>query len=119
MLLNAKLLIKNELPDWFDYPKEFLRIVNQNLFDFEPWLILSGARLHTRFHGLKNNYPNRNLIPFARRIDNDDIACWEDNTYSVVVIHDFSSPGYEDSAKYSMFWDWFRAAIEDMIEFDV
>jgi len=48
-----QLLTKSELPEWFNYRQEFLRIVDQDLLDFDPWIILKGERLHTRFHGMK------------------------------------------------------------------
>lgn len=36
------------------------------------------------------------VIPFARRDDNDDIACFEvGKGKSVQIIHDFASEGFE------------------------
>ena len=64
-------------------------------------------------------YPQRILIPFARRGDNDDVACFELNKgEEVQIIHDFASIGYEQRKTYKTFWDWFRDAIEEMIQFD-
>lgn len=40
-----QLLTKTEIPEWFSYPREFLRIVEQNLLNFDPWIILEGERL--------------------------------------------------------------------------
>jgi hypothetical protein len=34
------------------------------------------------------------------------------------VIHDFAEEGWEAEAEYASFWDWFRAAVEDMIAFE-
>ena len=114
-----QLLAKPELPEWFDYPQEFLRIVDQNLLDFDPWIILQGERLRTRFQGMKERFPSRELVPFARREDNDDVACWEKgNSERVVIIHDFSSSGYEQKESFSSFWNWFRNIIEEMIEYE-
>lgn len=43
------------------------------------------------------SHPNRCLIPFAKRDDNDDIACFElGKGESVIIIHDFASHGFED-----------------------
>jgi hypothetical protein len=48
------------------------------------------------------------------------VACWElaagDGT--VVVVHDFASPGWEKRDHFSSFYDWLRQAIQDLIEFD-
>ena len=50
--------------------------------------------------------------------DNDDIACFEIGfNNEVKIIHDFASAGYEQKKKYQTFWDWFKDAIEEMIEY--
>jgi hypothetical protein len=69
--------------------------------------------------GLTERYPTRKLIPFARRQDNDDIACWQVGANEeVFIIHDFASPGWEQHGQFASFYDWFRRAVEDLIEFD-
>lgn len=56
------------------------------------------------------------VIPFARRDDNDDIACFEvGKGKSVQIIHDFASEGFEQRKEQGCFWDWFRDAIDKMI----
>ncbi len=113
------LLSDEELPGWFNYPEEFLRIIEQGLLDFDPWIVLQGDRLRTRFQGIQERFPGRDLVPFARREDNDDVACWEKgNPQGVVIIHDFSSSGYEQRESFDSFWDWFRNIIEEMIEYE-
>ena len=108
-----------ELPEWFEYPKSFKRVVRLELVDLEPWFIMNGARVEERIEGLKTRYPMRDLVPFARRGDNDDIACWERGKgETVVLIHDYTTPGYEEIGAFPNFWDWFRSAAEEMIEFD-
>lgn len=108
-----------ELPEWFEYPKPFKRVVRLELVDLEPWFFMNGARVAERMKGLKTRYPTRDLVPFARRGDNDDIACWErDKGETVILIHDFTTAGYEDRGTYPTFWDWFRSVVEEMIEFD-
>lgn len=110
------LLNKEQLPEGFEYPDEFLKIVNLQLVDLEPWSIMEGDYLFKRYQGLKERYPEKKLIPFCRRLDNDDIACWDmDKGDSVIIIHDFSSNGWEERGAFPTFWNWFRAAIEDMI----
>lgn len=112
-----KLLSENELPEGFIYPSDFLRIVQQGLVDFDPWIILQDKQLRTRYIGINQRFPNKSLVPFARREDNDDVACWQPNDIdSVYVIHDFSTLGYEKKIKLS-FWDWLRQALEDTINY--
>ena len=108
-----------ELPSWFHYPDEFLRAARQCLVDLTPWHLMEREAVLTRIKGLRDRYPERELVPFARRQDNDDVACWErDREPVVVVVHDFSSPGSETRAEYADFWAWFRVAVEDMASFD-
>lgn len=114
-----KLLTDNELPAWFTYPDSFKRIFGQGLLDFDPWIIMEGERLRIRYEGVKRRYPSRELIPFSRREDNDDIACWEKNKeYKVVIIHDYAREGYENVREFDNFWDWLRSALETTIEYD-
>jgi hypothetical protein len=114
----ADLLSIDDLPPHFEYPPEFIRVVELGLTNLEPWWIIQGQLLRDRFQGLQERYPDRELIPFAVRQDNDDVACWDLKQGNVVVVHDFASPGWERRAEFPGFYDWLRQAIEDLIEFD-
>ncbi|MBE7464607.1 MAG: hypothetical protein HS116_14110 [Planctomycetes bacterium] len=108
-----------ELPVGFGYPRQFEHIVELGLLDLEPWYVLHGKALRDAKAGLAQRYPERQLVPFARRQDNDDVACWQaGDSESVFVIHDFASVGWEQSASFASFYEWLRQAIEDLIEFD-
>lgn len=113
------LLSNTELPEGFSYPDDFLRIATrQKLIDFDPWIVLEGDQLQMRYIGINQRFPNKNIIPFARREDNDDVACWLlGDTESVYIIHDFSTQGYEKKKKLS-FWNWLRQALEDTINYN-
>lgn len=102
----------------FKYPKEFIKIINLNLLDFDFWYIMDEEQVKMRIMGLKKRYPSRKLIPFARRDDCDDIACFEmgyENKVNVQVIHDFASDGFEQRKEYTCFWEWFKDAIDELI----
>jgi hypothetical protein len=114
----ADLLGVSDLPDGFSYPPEFIRVVELGLVDLEPWWILVGDLLRERTAGLAKRYPERRLVPFARRQDNDDVACWDLDSGKVTVIHDFASPGYEAREVLDDFYSWLRGAIEDLIAFE-
>lgn len=117
--MDIQLLNATELPSGFSYPQSFLRTIQLNLVDIEPWYIMNSKELEIRIQGMKERYPERILIPFARRCDNDDVACFElGKDEEVQIVHDFASVGYEQRNVYKTFWDWFRSAIEDMIQFD-
>ncbi len=65
---------------------------------------------------LKDRFPARNLIPFAKRKDCDDVACFElEKLGKIDIIHDFCDSGWEQRGEYDSFWDWFMEAIEEMI----
>ena len=114
------LLLPEDLPAGFMYPPEFLFLVGNRLVFFPPWQLLFGEWVKVRFDGLKKRYPNRQLVPFARRFNSDDVACWEGSDKdTVVIVHDFASTGWEDQNEtYPGFWDWYRAAINEMINFE-
>lgn len=115
------LLTDADLPDGFNYPRSFIRVAELGLIDLEPWEVLVGDSLFKRFNGLKSRYPDRSYVPFAQRVDNDDVACWDSTSGSmeVLIVHDFASPGWEQRQRppFADFNAWLRQAIEDLIEF--
>ncbi len=116
---KTDVLDPSELPEGFDYPRPFRRLLELGLTDLEPWYVLEGEPLREVQAGLAHRYPGRHLVPFAKRQDNDDVACWRAGSgEAVFVIHDFASPGWEDRARFPTFYDWLRRAVEDLIEFD-
>ncbi len=114
------LILPDELPEGFTYPPEFLFLVDNRIVFFSPWQLLFGEWAKVRNDGLRERYPTRQLVPFARRFTSDDVACWEgSDNKGVVVVHDFASQGWEDrKERYSTFWHWYRAAVDEMIEFE-
>lgn len=106
-----ELLTTDELPSWFVYPAEFLSVVNEGVFDIGPWQFLKGQWLRVRMSGLRQRFPDRDLVPFARRLDSDDIACWDRQQLGAVsVVHDFCAPGWEKREAYDSFSSWYEAA---------
>jgi hypothetical protein len=118
--VSVEILTEEELPPGVSYPAAFRRLVDRGLLYFEPWFVLEGDQLRERLQGLRLRYPDRTLVPFARREDNDDVACFDATRPGrVVVIHDFAQPGWEQRAVLDDFAAWLRRALEDMITFDV
>lgn len=117
--MTDELLDTTELPSWFAYPPDFLHVVRSESPDIGPWQILLGKWLRVRHEGLKKRFPDRGLVPFARRLDNDDVACWDrDKSGGVRVVHDFSAPGWEGRAEYGAFAAWYQAAREEADGYD-
>lgn len=114
-----KLLNESELPNGFKYPDSIHKLVELNLTNFDVWYLMDGESIKTRLKGVQNRYPNRKLIPFARRGDCDDIACFEiGHEAHVFIIHDFASSGYEQQEIFESVWDWVQYAVGIMIDFE-
>jgi hypothetical protein len=113
------ILSPNERPSWVEYPRSFCRMVDQGLINITPWHLLEGTECLAYSRKLGERYPFRDLFPFAYRQDNDDFACWAKGTGErVFIIHDFSSPGWEEEGFFDDVWSWFREAVEETIAWD-
>jgi hypothetical protein len=108
----------NDLDVPVELPEGLMRIVKQNLVDLTPWHVLPRDLAVKRLRGMRQRY-SRKYVPFTYRQDNDDLACiappWPNE---VVIVHDFANEGAELRKRFPSCWDWFRAAVEDMVCFD-
>jgi hypothetical protein len=119
-LSMLKLIDQNDLPDKFEYPAAVYKLLECNLINFDVWYFMDEMNAKLRLDGLRERYPNRNLIPFARRGDCDDIACFEvGQEEKVYVIHDFATNGYEQREQFESVWDWLKYAINIMIDYEI
>lgn len=110
-----ELLNEKDLPCLFQYPESFKKATVLGLVNLCPWSIMDAQRVKFRLEGLKLRYPNRQLIPFAERQDNDDIVCFEAGRgEEVQQIHDFAAPGWEQVKIFKDFIEWFKHALDDM-----
>lgn len=113
----SDLLTMEDLPAGFEYPRDFVRVVELGLLNLEPWWLLQGSVLRARQTGLAERYPKRQLVVFAARQDRDDVACWDLASGAVAIVHDYASPGYEQVEMMEDFASWLRRAVDDLIEF--
>jgi hypothetical protein len=112
------LLLPEDLDISVSLPEELVRIASQGLINLSPWHVMPRELTKKRMAGLRGRYRTQ-YVPFARRQDNDDLACIDPGRLGcVVVVHDFSTEGKERVATYDTFWDWFRSAVDDMIAFE-
>jgi len=115
---RVKMLEPGDLDVQVKWPEGLLRIVQQNLVDLTPWHVMPRDLTLKRLPGLRQRY-SRKYVPFAYRQDNDDIACVDPaRADEIVIVHDFASEGSELRERFESFWDWFRAAVEDMVLFE-
>ena len=100
--------IKRVYPE-FVYPNEYLKLMKHDFVDFGEWYFMTRDQVEKRIAGLKKRYPKRKLVPFARRDDNDDIACFEmEKGGAVQIIHDFASSGYEQRKEFTDICSWLQ-----------
>jgi len=94
-------------------------MVEAGEFDLGPWQLLLGKWLKVRQEGLAKRFPDRGLVPFARRLDDDDVACWDrEKPGKVCIVHDFAAPGWEVRDEYPSFASWHEAARQDAQDYD-
>ncbi|MEI5989368.1 hypothetical protein A5881_000856 [Enterococcus termitis] len=105
--------------DVFVYPESYDKLIELKLVDFDVWYLIESGQATRRYHDLKERYPNRKLIPFARRDDNDDIVCFEvGKENKVQLIHDFTTEGFEQRGEFGDLWDWVEFAVKDLIDYN-
>lgn len=105
----------------FEYPKHYLAALELGLVDFYFWYFFGVVKeddIESRIEHLQEWYPTRKLIPFARRGDCDDIACFEvGKGEEVQIIHDFATSGWEQRGgrTYKNFFEWMQAAVDEFV----
>ncbi len=87
----------------------------------QPWYFLQGADVFSVNAKWPSGPSKTELLAFARRQDDDDIACFEmiaTETHSVVVIQGWTAcgEGYEVVRRYPSFWDWLKSVVDDIAE---
>ena len=112
------------LPHGFQYPLTYVRFVESGVPQLEPWVFLMRFQVeepHSLPNGLRERYPKRKLVPFSTRIDNDDVACFDAleklNDRTVLIIHDFASPGWELRGEFPDFNEWLAMAKSESLEY--
>ena len=115
-----ELLEEYERPNNFVYPKAIYKLLELNLTDFDVWYFMDKESVKIRLEGLRERYPERSLVPFARRDDCDDVACFEvGKGEKVFIVHDFASSGWEQRKIYENVWEWLKDVFDTMIEFEL
>jgi hypothetical protein len=112
------ILLPEDLDITIAIPEGLERLNRQHILDLTPWHLMPRELALKRLHGLRQRYASK-YVPFARRQDNDDLACLDPAIPGgVIVVHDFAAETTERRRQFPNFWDWFRAAVEDMISFE-
>lgn len=119
LVMKLKIFFITEIEENFEYPESYQKIVDLELVNFDLWFLMEEKQATGIYNGMKERYPNRKLIPFAKRTDNDDTACFEIGKESTIqLIHDFTTEGFEQRRGFLDFWEWFEEAIKDMVNYN-
>jgi hypothetical protein len=93
-------------------------MVTEGLPDLRPlyWMLQRQGRLEFWTETLAEQFPERILIPFAKTDGNDDIHCFDGTDTSgnpiVLLIHAFTTPGWEYRGEWYHFDSWLKGAFE-------
>jgi len=106
-----------------DFPSSYSWIVDRHLVGFapftqlQPWFFIekkSQFYLMDRFQ----NYSELNGIAFARRQDNDLLACYQITTAQplkkIVVVNGWTASGFDVVCEHASIWDWLKSSIDDV-----
>lgn len=106
---------ENRLSNGFKFPKSFLDFVDKDEIPYlEPWYFLCKFKKNADFwlDEAKKQYPNRNLIPFSKDENTDDVSCFDGDDISgnptVYFVHFFASEGWEDRGSVTNFEEWLK-----------
>lgn len=103
----------------FEYPESYKKLIELGLVNFDIWFLMEKDQVSSIYNGMQKRYPNRKLIPFAKRADNDDTACFEiGKGNKIQLIHDFATEGFEQRGEFEDLWEWVESAVKTMIEYN-
>ena len=107
----------------FKFPKGYLDLVETGLPDVEPWWWLAPHKDSAIYWAatLREQFPSRILVPFAKHGGSDDVACFDGADLSgdpkVLRIHAFCAPGWEHRGETTSFSEWLKIAEVEAIDF--
>ena len=111
------------LPSNFKFPQSYLNLMEKGLPDINPWWWLAPHKNSAVYWAdtLRNQFPLRMLVPFAKHGGSDDVACFDgsDSTGNpkVLYIHSFCPPGWEHKDEASSFAEWMQKTEIEAAEF--
>jgi hypothetical protein len=103
-----------------NYPKEFVYLVEHQIFELRPWKLMSSEWLQFTHDKFKTYFPGKLLVPFAAKADWGDIAFFDfksSGDYEIVVLHGNDIGAWERREIFESVWEWFKRVSDDFIEF--
>lgn len=108
----------------FDPPVGYRWIIERGLAGFEPfsslqpWYLATDAESFSPSEKWPQGPCNGKLFVFAKRQDNDDLACFRQsaNGIDVVTIHGWTDDSYQVTGTFPTIWDWLKSAIDEIAQ---
>jgi hypothetical protein len=114
---------EQELSEYPEFLNALKHALLRGLVDLDPWVLLtSDEQVNARSEGVNGRYPGRVVLCFAERQDTDDVACLVLGSGTgfvagqILTVHDYAEPGTEVDAVFPDFWEWFKSAVDDMVD---
>lgn len=104
----------------FRIPRSYEYVHEMQLVNVDPWFFLDDDSANKLFEAMSSRYTElAGLLPFARRSDSDDVACFvanhpEHSANTVLIINIW--PDGAILQVLPCFWAWFRLAVDEMIQ---
>lgn len=108
------------------FPSGYQWLVKRGLVGFapntqlQPWYFLEADNIFDAAQKWSDGVlSDRPLMVFAKRQDNDDLACFyykSRETPKVAIIEGWIGNNYDVVAIYDSFWEWLKAIIDDIQE---
>ncbi|MFD1246034.1 hypothetical protein [Paralysiella testudinis] len=105
-------------------PKGYEWFIDKKLVGFDaftqlqPWYFVSSEEIFWATESWPD-IVNEKLLVFARRQDNDDLACFsvkDDKVVGIFLIQGWINNGFEVIKKFEDFWEWAKFVIDDIAE---
>ena len=105
------------MPPAFRFPLDFTKWIEQGgTEELSWWNVLDTENRQAWLGILRDWYPSRSLVPFAKFVATDDVACFDgtDITGNPIVhyVHSFADSGWEDRGTVPSFHHWLEDARE-------
>lgn len=123
MVIEKYLFEKNSHVSKFKFPQSYLDLMTIGLPDIAPWWWLATHEDSLTYweETLRNQFPSRSLIPFAKDGSSDDVACFDNSSSSknpkILTIHAFCSPGWELRGEVRSFSEWLQKKEIEAVNF--
>ena len=109
----------DQLPENLNLPAAYTAMIASSVLpEMMPlWFLAENERLSLFWHrSLKEQYPTRSLIPFAKWDPSDDLACFDGSDTSgdpaVELIHAYTTAGWEARGRLPNFQAWLDEAAD-------